>query len=49
MTSDSSTLKLGLPKGSLQDATCDLFRRAGYRVEISSSRRCRSPKTWTAP
>lgn len=36
MTSDSSTLKLGLPKGSLQDATADLFRRAGYRVEISS-------------
>lgn len=32
----ASLLKLGLPKGSLQDATTDLFRRAGYRVEISS-------------
>ncbi len=28
-------LKLGLPKGSLQDATVELFRRAGYKVTIS--------------
>ena len=33
---DPSILRLGLPKGSLQDATADLFRRAGYRIEISS-------------
>ena len=29
-------LKIGFPKGSLADATFDLFRRAGYRVQISS-------------
>lgn len=28
-------LKLGLPKGSLQDATIELFRRAGIRVRSS--------------
>ncbi len=31
-----ATLKLGIPKGSLQDATVDLFRRAGYELTISS-------------
>jgi ATP phosphoribosyltransferase len=29
------TLKLGLPKGSLQDATVELFRRAGFKVTVS--------------
>lgn len=29
-----STLRLGLPSGSLQVATIDLFARAGYRVRI---------------
>jgi len=29
-----STLRLGLPSGSLQNATVDLFGRAGYRVSI---------------
>jgi ATP phosphoribosyltransferase len=29
-------LRMGLPKGSLQDATVDLFDRAGYHVSISS-------------
>jgi len=29
-------LKLGLPKGSLQDATLELFRRAGYEIKVSS-------------
>ena len=29
-------LKLGLPKGSLQDATAKLFERAGFKVIISS-------------
>ncbi|MEE9404788.1 MAG: ATP phosphoribosyltransferase [Algisphaera sp.] len=33
---DPSTLRLGLPKGSLQDPTVDLFRRAGYRIDMSS-------------
>ncbi len=28
-------LKLGLPKGSLQDATLELFRRAGYEISIN--------------
>jgi len=30
------TLKLGIPKGSLEDATVDLFRRAGYHITTSS-------------
>ncbi len=29
-------LKLGLPKGSLQDATLELFRRAGFDINLSS-------------
>jgi len=29
-------LKLGIPKGSLENATIDLFRRAGYNVTTSS-------------
>src|SRR5438034_3501700 len=29
-------LKLGIPKGSLQNATVDLFRRAGYQITTSS-------------
>ena len=28
-------LKLGFPKGSLQDATIDLFARAGWRISLS--------------
>lgn len=28
------TLKLGIPKGSLQDATVELFRKAGYKIII---------------
>jgi len=31
-----SLLKLGLPKGSLQDATLDLFARAGWKITLSS-------------
>jgi ATP phosphoribosyltransferase len=30
------TLKLGIPKGSLQDATVQLFARAGYNLYVSS-------------
>lgn len=33
---DNKKLKIGLPKGSLQDSTCDLFRRAGFHIQISS-------------
>jgi ATP phosphoribosyltransferase len=29
-------LKLGIPKGSLENATVDLFRRAGFQINISS-------------
>jgi len=32
----SSVLKLGIPAGSLQEATGELFRRAGYKVTLSS-------------
>lgn len=31
-----SVIKLGLPKGSLQEATIDLFAKAGFTVIISS-------------
>src|ERR1700730_11277277 len=31
-----SCLKLGIPKGSLQDATIDLFARAGWKITVSS-------------
>lgn len=30
------TLKLGIPKGSLENATIDLFRRAGFQITTSS-------------
>src|SRR3984893_9108876 len=29
-------LKLGIPKGSLQDATIDLFARAGWKISLGS-------------
>lgn len=31
-----SCLKLGIPKGSLQDSTVELFARAGWRISINS-------------
>ncbi len=31
----NAKLRLGLPKGSLQDATVDLFRRAGFHITIN--------------
>lgn len=31
-----SRLKLGIPKGSLQEATIDLFGRAGWRIAVGS-------------
>ncbi len=33
--SQKNKLKLGIPKGSLQDATIDLFERAGWRIYAS--------------
>jgi ATP phosphoribosyltransferase len=32
----SNQLKLGLPAGSLQEATADLFRKAGYEITFAS-------------
>ncbi len=32
----SNILNFGIPKGSLEDATVDLFRKAGWKVSISS-------------
>ena len=31
-----SCLKLGIPKGSLQDSTLELFAKAGWRISVSS-------------
>ena len=33
---DEKLLTLGLPKGSLQESTFDLFRRAGFRLSVPS-------------
>ena len=35
-TAASRKLKLGIPKGSLQDATIDLFARAGWKISLGS-------------
>jgi ATP phosphoribosyltransferase len=35
-TSQNPCLKLGIPAGSLQEATADLFRRAGYKITFQS-------------
>ncbi len=32
----SKTIKLGVPKGSLEKATIDLFRKAGWKISVSS-------------
>ncbi len=32
----STILKLGIPAGSLQEATGELFRRAGYKITFSA-------------
>ncbi len=36
LRSSQDKLVLGIPKGSLQDSTLDLFTRAGYNISISS-------------
>ncbi|MEW6115601.1 MAG: ATP phosphoribosyltransferase [Nitrospirota bacterium] len=36
MNGKKNTLKLGLPKGSLQESTLKLFRKAGYHISVSS-------------
>ncbi len=36
MTEEKQVLKIGLPKGSLQESTFDLFRRAGFHISVGS-------------
>jgi ATP phosphoribosyltransferase len=36
VSTETPKLKLGLPKGSLQESTFKLFGKAGYRVQVSS-------------
>ncbi len=36
MNNRKNSLRLGLPKGSLQEATLRLFRKAGYHISVSS-------------
>jgi ATP phosphoribosyltransferase len=36
MKSKKNVLKLGLPKGSLQESTLKLFRKAGYHLSVAS-------------
>jgi ATP phosphoribosyltransferase len=36
MSAPSKPLRLGLPKGSLEQSTFDLFAKAGYRINVSS-------------
>ena len=35
MTQKRGILKLGIPKGSLENATVDLFRRAGFQITVN--------------
>ena len=35
-TGQDDVLRIGFPKGSLQDSTADLFTRAGYKISIQS-------------
>jgi ATP phosphoribosyltransferase len=32
----SNILKLGIPKGSLEEATVNLFAKAGYNIKIKN-------------
>jgi len=36
MNNKKNSIRLGLPKGSLQEATLRLFRKAGYNISVSS-------------
>ncbi|MBC7338141.1 MAG: ATP phosphoribosyltransferase, partial [Clostridia bacterium] len=36
MSESGQVLRLGLPAGSLQEATADLFRRAGYKITYTN-------------
>jgi len=36
MSNPEDKLVLGIPKGSLQESTLDLFRRAGYNIRVSA-------------
>jgi ATP phosphoribosyltransferase len=32
----SKTIKLGIPKGSLEKSTIELFAKAGWNIQVSS-------------
>ncbi|MGE5301248.1 MAG: ATP phosphoribosyltransferase, partial [Acidobacteriota bacterium] len=36
MKTKNKVLRLGLPKGSLQESTLKLFRKAGYHISVSA-------------
>ena len=36
MNNKKNSIRLGLPKGSLQEATLRLFKKAGYNISVSS-------------
>ena len=36
MSSSTNLLKLGIPAGSLQEATVELFRKSGYKISVQS-------------
>ncbi len=36
MSEPKNILRLGLPKGSLQEPTLELFKRAGFNIVVSS-------------
>jgi len=36
MADTTNLLRLGIPKGSLQDATIELFQRAGFEIKVGS-------------
>lgn len=38
MENKAKKIKLGLPKGSLQDSTLQMFKKAGFAISLSSSR-----------
>ena len=39
----SYKIKLGIPKGSLEKATIELFKKAGWRISVSGSPRSSPP------
>ncbi len=44
MSEEQRVLRIGLPAGSMQESTIELFRRAGFPVAVAS-RRSYAPST----